>query len=158
MSSFPTTRLRRLRRTGALRSLVREARLDLDEFVFPLFVGPESLKNDALPAMGRFSVEDLPREAEELSALGVKADAIYSRVDADPGLAEARNRRTASDNERILNEFRDGKDADGSDKLDVLINVRMLGGLLIGITWLMTTWFAFDRYRRAVRARDLDPV
>src|SRR5919204_74528 len=30
MSSFPVTRLRRLRRTGALRSLVRETRLDVD--------------------------------------------------------------------------------------------------------------------------------
>ena len=50
---------------------------------------------------------------------GIKADAIYSRIDADPGSAEGRNQRTASDNERILNEFKTGK-------LDVLINVRML--------------------------------
>ena len=38
MSSFPTTRLRRLRRTSPLRSLVRETRLDLGQFVMPLFV------------------------------------------------------------------------------------------------------------------------
>jgi ATP-dependent helicase IRC3 len=54
---------------------------------------------------------------------GIKADAIYSRIDADPGSAEGRNQRTAGDNERILNKFRTGKDEQG---LDVLINVRML--------------------------------
>lgn len=57
---------------------------------------------------------------------GIKADAVYSRIDADPGSAEGRNQRTASDNERILNEFRTGKDKQGRDMLDVLINVRML--------------------------------
>jgi ATP-dependent helicase IRC3 len=57
---------------------------------------------------------------------GVKADAVYSRIDADPGSAEGRNQRTASDNERILNEFRTGKDKQGRDTLEVLINVRML--------------------------------
>ncbi len=57
---------------------------------------------------------------------GIKADAVYSRIDADPGSAEGRNQRTASDNERILNSFRSGKDRDGNDELDVLINVRML--------------------------------
>jgi superfamily II DNA or RNA helicase len=57
---------------------------------------------------------------------GVKADAVYSRIDADPGSAEGRNQRSASDNERILSEFKSGKDAQGREKLDVLINVRML--------------------------------
>ena len=57
---------------------------------------------------------------------GIRADAIYSKIDADPGSAEGRNQRTASDNERILNEFRNGKDEQGRDTLDVLINVRML--------------------------------
>ena len=56
----------------------------------------------------------------------IKADAVYSRIDADPGSAEGRNQRTAGDNERILNEFRNGKDKQGRDTLDVLINVRML--------------------------------
>jgi superfamily II DNA or RNA helicase len=63
---------------------------------------------------------------EKLLGKGVRADAIYSHIDADPGSAEARNKRTTSDNERILNEFKYGKDGSGRDKLDVLINVRML--------------------------------
>ncbi len=55
MSAFPVTRLRRLRRTSGLRSLVRETRLDLDDFVMPLFVGPEPLANPDLPGLARHS-------------------------------------------------------------------------------------------------------
>jgi porphobilinogen synthase len=77
MSSFPVTRLRRLRRTGALRSLVRETRLDLGDFVMPLFVGPSTEPNDALPPMGRFSVDDLVGEAEQLVRLGVPAVLLF---------------------------------------------------------------------------------
>ncbi len=77
MATFPRTRLRRLRRTGALRDLVREARLDLRDFVMPLFVGPSAVSNDALPAMGRHSVASLAQEAEELNALGVPAVLLF---------------------------------------------------------------------------------
>jgi porphobilinogen synthase len=77
MSAFPATRLRRLRRTAALRSLVRETRLDLDSFVMPLFVAPENLRNDDLPAMSRFSVEELVAEAGELVRLGVPAVLLF---------------------------------------------------------------------------------
>jgi porphobilinogen synthase len=77
VSAFPATRLRRLRRTGALRSLVRETRLDVADLVHPLFVGPESLKNEELPALGRFSVDDLSREAEELLGLGISSVILF---------------------------------------------------------------------------------
>jgi porphobilinogen synthase len=77
MSTFPATRLRRLRRTGALRSLVRETRLDPAELVYPLFVGPSSQANEDLPALGRFSVDDLAREAEELLGLGLAAVILF---------------------------------------------------------------------------------
>ena len=77
MSTFPVTRLRRLRRTAPLRSLVRETRLDLESFVMPLFVAPSSLPNGALPAMSRRSVEDAAREADELARLGVRAVLLF---------------------------------------------------------------------------------
>src|SRR3954463_14519194 len=77
MSAFPETRLRRLRRTAGLRALVRETRLDLDQFVMPLFVGPDTRANSGLPAMGRFSVDDLVRETEELVRLGVSAVILF---------------------------------------------------------------------------------
>ncbi|HEU4942881.1 MAG TPA: porphobilinogen synthase [Gaiellaceae bacterium] len=77
MSTFPVTRLRRLRSSGALRSLVRETRLDLESLVLPLFVGPATEPNEALPAMGRFSLEDLVAEAEEARSLGVPAVILF---------------------------------------------------------------------------------
>ena len=77
MSTFPATRLRRLRRSDRLRSLVRETRLDLDDFVFPLFVGPATEPNPDLPALGRHSVEDLVAEADEAARLGVRALLLF---------------------------------------------------------------------------------
>jgi porphobilinogen synthase len=77
MSTFPVTRLRRLRRTAPLRNLVRETRLELDQFVMPLFVAPDGLRNDALPGMSRFSVAELVREVEELVRLGVNAVILF---------------------------------------------------------------------------------
>ena len=77
MSTFPATRLRRLRRSDRLRSLVRETRLDLDDFVFPLFVGPATEPNPDLPALGRHSVESLVAEADEAAQLGVRALLLF---------------------------------------------------------------------------------
>jgi porphobilinogen synthase len=86
MSVFPVTRLRRLRRTGALRSLVRETRLDLDDFVLPVFVAPEPLRNEALPALTRFTVDELVAEAEECASLGLSALLLF-------GLPEEKDER-----------------------------------------------------------------
>jgi porphobilinogen synthase len=77
VSTFPVTRLRRLRRTGALRALVRETRLDLDDFVYPLFVAPTTAENRELPALGRLTVEDVAAEGEELARLGVRAVLLF---------------------------------------------------------------------------------
>jgi len=81
VSTFPVTRLRRLRRTSGLRDLVRETRLDLDDFVMPLFVGPEPLANPDLPGMGRCSVDSLEAEADELVRLGVKGVILFGIPD-----------------------------------------------------------------------------
>jgi porphobilinogen synthase len=81
VSSFPVTRLRRLRRSDRLRALVRETRLDLDDFVLPLFVGPATEPNPELPALGRFSVDDLAAEAEEAARLGVRAVLLFGIPD-----------------------------------------------------------------------------
>jgi porphobilinogen synthase len=77
VSAFPVIRLRRLRRTGALRSLVRETRLDLEDFVMPLFVGPSTEANAGLPAMGRWSVEELPEEIDRLVSSGVRGVILF---------------------------------------------------------------------------------
>jgi len=86
VSTFPVTRLRRLRRTSALRSLVRETRLDLDNCVLPVFVAPDALPNERLPAMSRFTVEQLVEEAEECASLGLSALILF-------GLPEEKDER-----------------------------------------------------------------
>jgi porphobilinogen synthase len=77
MSSYPDVRLRRFRRTGPLRALVRETRLSLDQFVMPLFVAPQGLRNEALPGMSRWSVDGVLREVEELVRAGVQAVILF---------------------------------------------------------------------------------
>jgi porphobilinogen synthase len=81
VNAFPTTRLRRLRRSDRLRALVRETRLDLDDFVLPLFVGPASEPNADLPAMSRLAVDDLAAEAEAATRLGVRAVLLFGIPD-----------------------------------------------------------------------------
>jgi porphobilinogen synthase len=81
VAGFPVTRLRRMRRSDRLRALVRETRLDLDRFVFPLFVGPTTQPNPDLPALGRHSVEDLATEGEALERLGVRAVILFGIPD-----------------------------------------------------------------------------
>ncbi|MEI8104714.1 MAG: porphobilinogen synthase [Actinomycetes bacterium] len=77
MSTFPDVRLRRLRRSGALRDLVRETTLSVDDVVMPLFVAPEALVNDRLPAMSRHTIDGLVRECEELVSVGVRAVILF---------------------------------------------------------------------------------
>ena len=82
MSSFPVTRLRRLRRTGALRDLVRETSLSVDDLVMPLFVAPAALRNERLPGLGRHTVDSVVRECDELVALGIKAVILFGLPEA----------------------------------------------------------------------------
>jgi porphobilinogen synthase len=75
--AFPEIRLRRLRRTSALRDLVRETTVSLDDLVMPLFVAPEALPNEALPAMARHTVEGVVRECEDLLRAGVRSVILF---------------------------------------------------------------------------------
>jgi porphobilinogen synthase len=77
VSPFPVTRLRRLRRTGRLRDLVRETTLSVDDLVMPLFVAPEALPNERLPGLTRETVESVVRECDELVGLGVTSVILF---------------------------------------------------------------------------------
>jgi porphobilinogen synthase len=81
MSSFPATRLRRLRRTGPLRNLVRETSVALDDLVMPLFVAPAALENERLPALQRHTVDSVVREVEELVRVGIGAVILFGLPD-----------------------------------------------------------------------------
>jgi porphobilinogen synthase len=78
--SYPARRLRRLRRTPALRRLVAETRLSVDDLVAPLFVregidGPVPIAS--LPGVVQHSRESLRKEARELADLGVPALMLF---------------------------------------------------------------------------------
>jgi len=79
-STFPATRLRRFRRTASLRELVREARVDVRDLVFPLFAcagqGVER-SLEGLEGIAQRSVDRLCAEAEEVHALGVGAVLLF---------------------------------------------------------------------------------
>jgi porphobilinogen synthase len=78
--AFPATRLRRLRRTAALRSMVRETRLTPESFVYPLFVCPgEGVRKEvrSMPGVFHLSVDETVKEAEESHALGVSALILF---------------------------------------------------------------------------------
>ena len=78
--SFPTTRMRRMRRSDALRRMVRETRLSRDDLVAPLFVVEGSGVRDAvasMPGVFRFSVDTLVGEAKELVDVGIPAVLLF---------------------------------------------------------------------------------
>jgi porphobilinogen synthase len=80
VATFPVTRLRRFRRTDSLRGLVRETRLDLRDFVLPLFACPgEGIDEplEGLPGIARRSVDVLADEAERIHGLGIGAVLLF---------------------------------------------------------------------------------
>ncbi len=71
---FPATRLRRMRQTDSLRSLVRETRLTPTSFIYPLFVCPgEGVRKEigSMPGVFNLSVDEMVQEAHEAQSLGV---------------------------------------------------------------------------------------
>jgi len=84
----PRYRPRRLRRTAAIRALVRETSVDTDRLVQPLFVREDSRTDSAIPSMPgilRLTIDEAASEAEELAALGVPAVILFGLpADKDP--------------------------------------------------------------------------
>jgi len=77
---FPETRPRRLRRTPALRKLIRETTLAADNFIYPLFVGPGKGVRREIPSMPgqfHFSVDTLAAEVEEVAKLGIPGVILF---------------------------------------------------------------------------------
>ncbi len=81
---FPTTRMRRMRRTGALRGLVRETQLDAGDFVYPLFVTHGTDRREpieAMPGISRLTIDHVVAEAAEAVALGIPALMLFGIPD-----------------------------------------------------------------------------
>lgn len=100
-AGFPTRRLRRLRRTEALRRLVRETRLAPSDLIYPLFVvHGRGVRQEvaAMPGVARLSPDLAAAEAEEAFALGLggvllfglpaSKDPLGSEAYADDGVVQ----------------------------------------------------------------------
>ena len=78
--TFPARRPRRLRRTPALRRLVAEAQLQVDDLVAPLFVREgidEPQPIPSLPGVVQHTRESLRKEVRELADLGIPAVVLF---------------------------------------------------------------------------------
>ena len=78
--AFPATRMRRLRRTGLLRGMVRETELTPAHLVLPLFVelGTDSRTPiEAMPGVDRLSISHAVEEASAAQDLGVPAVLVF---------------------------------------------------------------------------------
>lgn len=78
--AFPIQRMRRLRQNENLRRMVRETKLSVDDFIFPLFVQPgEGRKEEihSMPGNYRFSIDMLIKELQEVKSLGIPAIMLF---------------------------------------------------------------------------------
>jgi porphobilinogen synthase len=77
---FPIDRPRRLRRTEAIRSFVRETRLTPEGFVYPLFVCPgEGVRKEvrSMPGVYNLSIDEAVKECAEVKALGIPSVILF---------------------------------------------------------------------------------
>src|SRR5208283_275597 len=78
--AFPTNRLRRLRRTETLRTLVRETRLTPEALVYPLFICPgKGIRKEvrSMPGVFNLSVDEAVKEVGATRALGVLSVILF---------------------------------------------------------------------------------
>ena len=115
-------RPRRLRRTAALRDLVRESTLAPDDLVYPLFiVSGRDVRSPvpSMPGVNQLSVDRLEAEARELGALGIKAVLLFGI----PSAKDSVGTESHADDGVVQQAIRKLKDA--SPELVVLTDVCM---------------------------------
>ena len=78
--NYPVSRLRRLRKTPALRRMVRETSLSKDDLIYPLFVVEgENVKREisSMPGQFQMSIDNIVRECDELLNLGLNSILLF---------------------------------------------------------------------------------
>ena len=87
-ATYPKLRMRRLRRTEPIRSMVREVRLDASDFVYPLFIVPGQGVRREIPSMPgcyHLSADEAVREAHDVLNLGIPMVILFGLPSAqDP--------------------------------------------------------------------------
>jgi porphobilinogen synthase len=82
--SFPTTRLRRNRRSEFSRRLVQETLLTRNDLIYPMFVIDGHAKRqpvESMPGIDRLSIDTLVRECESVIECGIPAVALFPNVE-----------------------------------------------------------------------------
>ena len=88
--AFPVTRLRRLRKSEPMRSLVRETRLSPENFVYPLFVCPgNNVRKEvrSMPGVFNLSVDQAVEEVREARSLGVLSVILFGLPESKDEIA-----------------------------------------------------------------------
>ena len=84
LPNFPVSRLRRLRKTSALRDMFRETHLTKNDFIYPLFVAEgANVKREisSMPDVFQLSIDNVLRECEELLTLEINAVLLFGIPD-----------------------------------------------------------------------------
>jgi len=92
-NSFPSTRMRRMRRDEFSRRLMRETRLSVDSLIYPIFVVEgrgERQPVASMPGIERLTVDELLRECATLMRLKIPAIALFPVVPAAKKTLDAR--------------------------------------------------------------------
>lgn len=82
---FPKQRLGRLRRKEALRKMVRETHLRIDDLIFPVFVRSgkgQKVEISSMPGIFQYSIDTLCKELEEVQSLGIPAILLFGLPDS----------------------------------------------------------------------------
>jgi porphobilinogen synthase len=82
---FPKQRLRRLRRKEALRKMVRETHLRIDDLIFPVFVRSgkgQKVEISSMPGIFQYSIDTVCKELEEVQSLGIPAILLFGLPDS----------------------------------------------------------------------------
>lgn len=104
--AFPITRHRRLRRSAALRSMIRETRLHADDLIAPIYIiYGQNVKTEisTMPGVYQYSVDRLHEEVAELQEAGINAvllfgipehkDSVGTGAFIDDGIVQQATRR-----------------------------------------------------------------
>ncbi|MEO5936380.1 MAG: porphobilinogen synthase [Terriglobales bacterium] len=87
---FPSIRMRRLRQSETMRSLVRETRLTPESFIYPLFVCPgEGVRREigSMPGVFNLSVDEAVKEAAECKSLGIPGVILFGLPESKDDIA-----------------------------------------------------------------------
>ena len=111
--SFPISRLRRLRRTPAIREMVRETRVEVSSLVAPLFIVPGAgvcKEVRSMPGQYQMSSDVAARKVAEVSDLGIRSVILFAipetKDEVDSRWLAERGSPASEEIEMILGEMR----------------------------------------------------